>query len=195
MSEYQIDIRIKNGLILQKIKQQGYESLAAFCRATTVCLHSLHQLLAFKRSPLDTKGNYRPIVYKLCETLNCVPEELFTAQQMDLELKSNKRTLLVNEAEMRHHLERFNDVKSLEDQRMDEQLHETLNNTLEQLTAREQKVLDMRFGLTDGISHTLEEIGINFGVNRERIRQIEAKALRKLRNPNFGGQLREFIQQ
>ena len=52
------------------------------------------------------------------------------------------------------------------------------------LTERESKVLDMRFGITDGCAHTLEEIGEHFGVTRERIRQIEAKALRKIRHPN-----------
>ena len=61
-------------------------------------------------------------------------------------------------------------------------LKENIHHMLQYLTARERKIIDMRFGLTDGIGHTLEEVGKEFGVTRERIRQIEAKVLQKLRN-------------
>jgi RNA polymerase primary sigma factor len=60
-------------------------------------------------------------------------------------------------------------------------LRERLKEILVDLTPRERKILEMRFGLKDGITHTLEEVGKEFGVTRERIRQIEAKALEKLR--------------
>ena len=60
-------------------------------------------------------------------------------------------------------------------------LRERLNEILVDLTPREQKILNMRFGLEDGISHTLEEVGKEFGVTRERIRQIEAKALSRIK--------------
>jgi RNA polymerase primary sigma factor len=63
-------------------------------------------------------------------------------------------------------------------------LKERLRAILNTLTDREQKVVDYRFGLTDGYSRTLEEVGRLFNVTRERIRQIEAKALRKLRHPS-----------
>jgi RNA polymerase primary sigma factor len=56
-----------------------------------------------------------------------------------------------------------------------------------------RKVLEMRFGLKDGEAHTLEEVGQFFGVTRERIRQIEAKALRKLRHPNRSRELRDYL--
>jgi RNA polymerase sigma factor (sigma-70 family) len=65
----------------------------------------------------------------------------------------------------------------------DELLREHIHSVLDQLSRREREVLEMRFGLQDGQSHTLEEVGQAFGVTRERIRQIEAKALRKLRHP------------
>jgi RNA polymerase primary sigma factor len=61
------------------------------------------------------------------------------------------------------------------------------------LTPREERVIKMRFGLEDGTEHTLEEVGQKFGVTRERIRQIEAKALRKLRHPSRSRQLRGFL--
>ncbi len=70
-----------------------------------------------------------------------------------------------------------------------EQLMEVLNG----LTERERKVLELRFGLIDGRSRTLEEVGKHFGVTRERIRQIEAKALRKLRHPSRSKKLKDFL--
>ena len=72
-------------------------------------------------------------------------------------------------------------------------LKEQLGEVLETLTDREKKVLQLRFGLNDGKSRTLEDVGQYFGVTRERIRQIEAKALRKLRHPTRSKKLRDFL--
>lgn len=74
-----------------------------------------------------------------------------------------------------------------------EMLKRELDTVLETLTDREEKVLRMRFGLLDGRSRTLEEVGREFGVTRERIRQIEAKALRKLRHPSRSKKLKDFM--
>ncbi len=72
-------------------------------------------------------------------------------------------------------------------------LKEQLNEILDSLSVRERKVLEMRFGLEDGQGRTLEEVGSEFGVTRERIRQIEAKALRKLRHPIRSRKLRDYL--
>ena len=72
-------------------------------------------------------------------------------------------------------------------------LREQLRSILNSLNHREKQVLEMRFGLKDGQSHTLEEVGQAFGVTRERIRQIEAKALRKLRHPLRSRKLRDYL--
>ena len=72
-------------------------------------------------------------------------------------------------------------------------LREQLEEVLTTLTPREEQVLRMRFGLIDGKSHTLEEVGKEFDVTRERIRQIESKALRKLRHPSRSKKLRDFL--
>ncbi len=73
-------------------------------------------------------------------------------------------------------------------------LREQLGEVLETLTVREKRVLELRFGLEDGRSRTLEEVGQHFGVTRERIRQIEAKALRKLRHPSRSKKLKDFLE-
>jgi RNA polymerase primary sigma factor len=72
-------------------------------------------------------------------------------------------------------------------------LKQKLNDVLDSLTGRERRVLEMRFGLSDGYSRTLEEVGKQFKVTRERIRQIEAKALRKMRHPTRIRQLEGFL--
>ena len=82
-------------------------------------------------------------------------------------------------------------ARTPEDHMIDEALITALNEALETLTDREEKVLRMRYGLLDGRNYTLEEVGKEFGVTRERIRQIESKALRKLRAPSRQNKLKE----
>ena len=72
-------------------------------------------------------------------------------------------------------------------------MKEQLTEVLATLTDREKKVLELRFGINDGRARTLEEVGQIFGVTRERIRQIEAKALRKLKHPSRSKKLRDFL--
>ncbi|RMC41467.1 RNA polymerase sigma factor RpoD [Lactobacillus sp. ESL0233] len=85
------------------------------------------------------------------------------------------------------------DATSPEQHASYEMLKEQLEEVLDTLTDREENVLRLRFGLDDGRTRTLEEVGKVFGVTRERIRQIEAKALRKLRHPSRSNQLRDFL--
>jgi RNA polymerase primary sigma factor len=81
-----------------------------------------------------------------------------------------------------------------DDTAIDKLLSERMEDVLASLTARENRVLQLRFGLQDGRSYTLEEVGQKFGVTRERIRQIEAKALSKLRHPRRSRRLRDFLE-
>ena len=83
-----------------------------------------------------------------------------------------------------------NDLETYVDQHL---LKESIKRVFHTLRAREARVLSLRFGLEDGRQRTLEEIGHEFGVTRERIRQIEAKALRKLRHPNRSKEWRDFL--
>ena len=73
-------------------------------------------------------------------------------------------------------------------------LQEQLSNVLDSLSERERKVIELRFGLTDGHPRTLEEVGREFGVTRERIRQIESKTLCKLRHPSRSGKLKDYLE-
>ncbi len=85
------------------------------------------------------------------------------------------------------------DTESPEEAATNQLLREQVNDVLEALSEREQKILRLRFGLDDGKTHTLEEVGKEFGVTRERIRQIEAKALAKLRKSKESKKFRDYI--
>lgn len=86
------------------------------------------------------------------------------------------------------------DVKNISPQKAAarQMLKQYVDDAMRNLTPREQKILEMRFGLVDGVSHTLEEVGKEFDVTRERIRQIEAKALEKIQNSNLIEKLRDY---
>lgn len=84
-------------------------------------------------------------------------------------------------------------VVSPEESAVENSLQMEINKQLQTLNEREQRVLEMRFGLNNGQQHTLEQVGDYFGVTRERIRQIEAKALKKLRRPNRSRYLKDFV--
>jgi len=72
-------------------------------------------------------------------------------------------------------------------------LREQIEEVLQKLPERERKIIQLRYGLKDGRYRTLEEVGLEFGITRERIRQIEAVALRKLRHPHLGKKLRGYL--
>jgi RNA polymerase primary sigma factor len=74
-----------------------------------------------------------------------------------------------------------------------EMLHNLLGDILQDLPPREVRILQLRYGLTDGRAHTLEEVGRKLGVTRERVRQIEAEALKRLRHPKCSRRLRDFL--
>ena len=71
-------------------------------------------------------------------------------------------------------------------------LRDYVKEAIKDVSPREQKILEMRFGLSDGVTHTLEEVGQEFGVTRERIRQIEAKALEKIQHLDIIKKLRDY---
>lgn len=195
MSEYQFDIKVSNGLIWEKIRQLGHNSIMSFCKETKLSYSRISGILNFKISPLNFQGEFRPVVYQLCDVLNCTPDEIFTATQVELQMETNKRTIQVTEAEAKFQLQQFSQTKDLETIINDEEMKVIIDICLDKLTPREKQVLSLRHGLKNGQEMTLDQIGKVYNVDKERIRQIEAKALRKLRGPkmNLSRCLKESI--
>ncbi len=101
---------------------------------------------------------------------------------------------ITNLSEIEEHVEQFNIENDPNELFFKKALRDEISNVLQGLTEREEKVLRLRFGLTDGITRTLEEVGEKFNVTRERIRQIETKGLRKLKSPHRSRRLRSYWQ-
>jgi RNA polymerase primary sigma factor len=133
------------------------------------------------------------------------PEEI--AEKMDLPLDKVRKILKIakepisletpiGEEEDSHLGDFIEDKKAISplDAAIRYDLQRQINNALKTLTAREERVLRKRFGIGENTDHTLEEVGQDFAVTRERIRQIEAKALRKLRHPSRSKKLKSFVE-
>jgi RNA polymerase primary sigma factor len=133
------------------------------------------------------------------------PEEI--AEKMDLPLDKVRKILKIakepisletpiGEEEDSHLGDFIEDKKAISplDAAIRYDLQRQINNALKTLTPREERVLRKRFGIGENTDHTLEEVGQDFAVTRERIRQIEAKALRKLRHPSRSKKLRSFVE-
>ncbi|MFA5692676.1 MAG: sigma-70 family RNA polymerase sigma factor, partial [Acholeplasmataceae bacterium] len=135
-----------------------------------------------------------PTVEEVAEKMEITPDKVLNIQQIARDPISLESP--VGEEEDSTIGDFISDPNSLNphDNMMQELIRQTLDEVLETLTDREEKVLRLRYGLLDGRTHTLEEVGREFGVTRERIRQIEAKALRKLRSPQRQNKLKEFYE-
>lgn len=125
--------------------------------------------------------------------LNVASEEIRRVLRISLEPMSLEMPVGTEEDGVLGEFIEDESVQGPADAAYDQLLKERVRSSLEVLSERERAVLEMRFGLADGKTHTLEEVGQAFEVTRERVRQIESKALRKLRYPGRGQKLRDFL--
>ena len=156
---------------------------------------------------VETINKLKKVTRKLAQELSRKPTEEELAQEMNISITKLRDIIKVAQEPLsletpigKEEDSRLGDF--IEDKDADapvktvahELLREDLADVLSGLSAREKDVLRLRFGMDDGKQRTLEEVGQLFGVTRERIRQIEAKALRKLRHPNRSKRLREYVE-
>lgn len=154
---------------------------------------------------VETINKLRKSSRQLMQDLSRKPTESEIAKHCGMTVDKVKEILRISQVPLSLEMPVGDDVGFLgdfvEDTRQDvpeksmirDSLKETLENVLGELTDREAHVLKLRFGLEDGVPKTLEEVGKMYSVTRERIRQIEAKALEKLRHPNRSYKLEEFL--
>ena len=177
------------------IRQAITRAIADQARTIRVPVHMVETINKLSRiqRQLTQELNREPSDDELAEKLNIPVEkvrEVYKISQDPVSLETP-----IGEEEDSHLGDFLPDERALgpEEYTTQEMLKEELDGVLLTLTDREEKVLRLRFGLDDGQCRTLEEVGQIFGVTRERIRQIEAKALRKLRHPSRSRKLKDFM--
>ena len=156
-------------------------------------VETINKLLSISRQLAQEYGR-EPTPKEIGEEMELPPEkvrEIIKVAQMPVSLEAP-----IGEEENSHLGDFIEDQNALPpvDAATRQLLKEQIYDVLSTLTPREQRVLQLRFGLEDGRSRTLEEVGKEFNVTRERIRQIEAKALRKLRHPSRSRKLKDYLE-
>lgn len=178
------------------IRQAITRSIADQARTIRIPVHmveTINKLVRVSRQLLQELGR-EPTPEEIGKEMDITPEKVREIQKVSQEPVSLE-TLVGEESDS--NLGDFiedQDALAPADAAAFELLKEQLEEVLDTLTEREENVLRLRFGLEDGRTRTLEEVGQVFGVTRERIRQIEAKALRKLRHPSRSKRLKDFLE-
>lgn len=177
------------------IRQAITRAIADQARTIRVPVHMVETInkLARVQRQLTLELNREPTEEELAKKMNTSVDkirEIYKISQDPVSLETP-----IGEEDDSHLGDFIKDERSLspEEFATNEMLKDEISQVLETLTEREEKVVRLRFGLEDGKPRTLEEVGQMFGVTRERIRQIEAKALRKLRHPSRSRKLRDYI--
>ena len=178
------------------IRQAITRAIADQARTIRIPVHmveTINKLTRVQRQLIQELGR-EPTAEEIAEQMDgMTPEKVREIQKISLEPVSLETP--IGEEDDSHLGDFIEDegAMSPDDYAANELLKDELNEVLLELTDREEKVLRLRFGLDDGRTRTLEEVGKEFSVTRERIRQIEAKALRKLKHPSRSKRLKDFL--
>ena len=178
------------------IRQAITRAIADQARTIRVPVHmveTINKLVRVQRRLLQELGR-EPTDHEVAEEMGVTPDkvrEIVKVSQDPVSLETP-----IGEEEDSHLGDFVEDKEAISpsDAASLTMLHNEVEDILDTLTPRERRVLQLRFGLIDGHQRTLEEVGKRFGVTRERIRQIEAKALRKLRHPSRSKKLRDYLE-
>ncbi len=178
------------------IRQAITRAIADQARTIRIPVHmveTINKLIRVQRQLLQKYGR-EPTAEEIAKQMEFTPDKVREIMKISQEPVSLETPIGEEEDS---HLGDFiedSDVEAPSDAASFTMLQEQLNEVLNTLNDRERKVIQLRFGLQDGHPRTLEEVGREFGVTRERIRQIESKTLSKLRHPNRSSALRDFLE-
>ena len=174
------------------IKQAISKAIIDQSRAVRLPAHIINELNKFNKAIRDLSQQYgrTPSDKELAEYLNVSVKkisEYYTISKepcsLDVAIDEDEDTAMIDLI-ADENATKFMDIDDLS-------IRDTIYSVLNTLSERERKIIELRFGFTDGRQHTLEEVGKEFNLTKERIRQLEASALKKLRNPVRSGKLRE----
>lgn len=177
--------------------QQGMmRALTDHSRTIRLPAHVVERLGKLNRSReyLQQKNNRKPTMEEVAEEASIPVEKVRETLELGQELASLDTPLDEDERNSFIDIVSNQSAQSPEDEISAQAVRDCLDRALDTLSPREAEVLKLRFGLSDGTPYTLEELGHMIGVTRERVRQIEKKALMKLRHPKRSAKLREFVQ-
>lgn len=189
MDDYLLKIKVQNNKIVSLMYGMGIKSVSELSRQSKIGLGLLHGLINMTDTPLCLKYNdskytdrpWRACVIKLADFFGVLPDEMFNEQQMFMSLQNNHTERTITTRDINALLPGYVPPLSLEDKVAHDEGIKILNETLEELTPKEQKILKMRFGLDGHEEMYLEEAANAVGVTRERVRQIQMQALRHIR--------------
>ena len=177
------------------IRQAITRALADQARTIRVPVHMVETINKMSRiqRQLTLELNREPTDEEIAKKMNMTPDKVREVMKISQEPVSLETPIGEEDDSNLGDFLKDESCLSPEEYTENEILKEEIREVLMSLQAREQEVLELRFGLIDGTCHTLEEVGKRFNVTRERIRQIEAKALRKLRHPSRAKKLKDFL--
>jgi RNA polymerase sigma factor (sigma-70 family) len=168
MTDFAVKISVRNARLLRAMKAAGYQSQADLARAMGKSINYVNALFSFRKSPLLNDGEWSELAMDISSMLHLEPEELWPAELARFRMKKNSREVLMSSDEVRS----IAAPCSMEVDRV------ALNKLIGTLPPRNREVIEARFGLVDGAEATLEDVAKEQGVTRERIRQLEHKAVR-----------------
>ena len=181
--DYIVQFKIKNGPLLRAIRMRGYKTFVGFAKTHGIALVTLYKYLSLKLAPLKKSGEWSGTALKIARALRLPPESLFPEQHLTQALAKTSGEFGVTAEDLQCMIENRTspDPETLLIEKQENKENAVAQLLTQRLTAREHRVLALRYGLDGKGARTLEEVAESLGfVTRERIRQIERKAFRKL---------------
>ena len=180
IADYSVTLTIKNNYLLNAMKDVGIYTAAELSRASGVTQQTIGRYLNLSFTPYSKRG-LRPSVDKLSKCLKKLPEDLFPPQHINSPLQRNVITTELRMADIKVIVDTG---RSIQDKIEYKESMDSIMTVLDSLPEREQEILKRRFGF-NGEDSTLDELAKYYKVSKERIRQIEKRAIRRLRGPRI----------